>query len=314
LKTKQSLVIFLLFFVFVSSTAQSLESEINYDKMLNLDEYVRLNSEVTSLMMEPNQDLRKNDILIDAKTTGQIRTKSLSLGFSIIGILDYQNSNSPSKFAYLMRHPTSNNQLGDVANEAVIHSAQMSFLSSMNSWLTVYGELLYSPEQSFGTGTITSLGRNQIEFRKGIVMIGNLDKFPVYLSIGKIDSPFGQMGSVSPFTNSTMWHAFGGLGYSAILGFKKYGLNISIAPTQGGSQFRALNVPIDSTIVPSKVNNLVLDLNYTLDVTEDITVKAGASYVKGSAYCHNFPVVHFMPFHHSLSEVEDKRFHFLYRL
>ncbi len=126
-------------------------------------------------------------------------------------------------------------------------------------------------------------------------MLGNLSKFPIYLALGKMDAPFGQMGSVSPFTNSTMWHAFGGLGYGAIIGFKKYGINLSISPFQGGSQFRALNVPVDSTAVPSKLNNLVLDLNYTLTLKGNISVNVGASYVKGTAYCHPFPIVHFMP-------------------
>lgn len=256
---------------------------------------VGLNTPVTSVMMEPNQNLRKAELLIDAKSAGLIYDNSLSLGFSIIGIADYQNTNSGSKFAYLMRHPTSANQIGDEASEIVIHSAQLSLVSSLNSWLTVYGELLYSPEQSFGTGTINSLGRNQIEFRKGIVMIGNLEKLPLYLAIGKLDTPFGQMRSVSPFTNSTMWHAFGGLAYGAIAGFKKYGINIAIAPLQGGSQFRAANVPVDSTAVPSRVSNIVLDFNYTLTAIPDVSVKAGISYIKGTAYCHNWPVVHFEP-------------------
>lgn len=256
---------------------------------------IGLNSELTYSLMEPNQNLRKLEILIDAKSNGKIAEKSLSLGFSVIGIVDYQNSNTNSKFAYLMRHPTSNNQIGETVSEAVIHSAQLSFVGSLNSWLTAYGEMLYSPEQSFGAGTITSLGRNQIEFRKGILMIGNLNDFPLYFAIGKMDIPFGQTGSVSPFTSSTMWHAFGGLGYSAVLGFKKYGINASFAAIQGGSQFRALNVPVDSTNVPSRLTNLAFDVNYTAKLTEGIHLKAGLSYLKGSAYCQPFPVVHFMP-------------------
>lgn len=256
---------------------------------------IGLNSELTYSMMEPNQNLRKLEILMDAKSNGSIPEKSLSLGFSAIGIVDYQNSNTNSKFAYLMRHPTSNNQIGETVSEAVIHSAQLSFVGSLNSWLTAYGEMLYSPEQSFGAGTITSLGRNQIEFRKGILMIGNLNDFPLYLAIGKMDIPFGQTRSVSPFTNSTMWHAFGGLGYTAVVGFKKYGISASFAAIQGGAQFRALNVPVDSTSVPSRLTNMAFDINYTAKLTDGIHLRAGFSYLKGSAYCQPFPVVHFMP-------------------
>jgi hypothetical protein len=256
---------------------------------------IGLNSEVTYQMMEPNQNLRKIEILIDAKSENKIKDKSLSFGFSLIGIADYQNTNRDSKFAYLMRHPTSNNSIGESASEIVLHSSQVSLIGSINSWLTAYGELLYSPEQSFGSGTITSLGRNQVEFRKGIILIGNLDKFPLYLSFGKMDIPFGQMNSVSPFTNSTMWHAFGALGYSGTIGFKKYGISASFTAIQGGAQFRAANVPVDSTSVPSRVNNYSADINYTLAVNKNISLKGGASYLKGCTYCQPWPVVHFMP-------------------
>jgi len=257
--------------------------------------FLRLNSELTYRLMEPNQNLRKLELLADAKAAGQIEDKSLSVGFAVTGIVNYQRSNRDSKFAYLMRHPTSNNQIGKEASEVVLHSAQLSFVGSINPWVTAYGEFLYSPEQSFGTGTITSLGRNQIEFRKGIILLGNLDKFPFYLGIGKMDIPFAQTRSVSPFTNSTLWHAFGALGYSGVLGFKKGGLSASFTAIQGGAQFRAANVPVDTTNVPSRINNFAGDLNYTFNLTEGTSLRLGGSYLKGSAYCQPWPVFHFNP-------------------
>ncbi len=254
-----------------------------------------LNSYFSYLMMEPNQNLRKVQVLMDSKADGMLPEKSLTLGFQMIGIMDYQNSNTNSKFGYLMRHPTSNNQIGETVSEAVVHSAHLSLTASLNSWVTAYGELLYDPQQSFGAGSITAIGRNQIQLRKGFITIGDLNKFPLYFALGKMDTPFGQTNSVSPFTNSTMWHAFGGLGYGALVGFDKYGINANISFIQGGAQFRALNVPVDSTAVPSQLNNFAADLNYTIEPVDGIKVQVGASYLKGSAYCQDFPVVHFTP-------------------
>jgi hypothetical protein len=256
---------------------------------------IGLNSEVSYLMMEHNQNLRKVEAFMESKADGLIADRSLSFGFNVVGLLDYQDSNRDSKFGYLMRHPTSNNQIGETTSEAVIHSAQLSMISSINSWLSAYGELLYSPEQSFGTGTITSLGRNQVEFRKGILFVGNLEKFPIFAALGKMDVAFGQMGSVSPFTNTSMWHAFGPLAYGLQVGFKKYGLSINLTAIQGGSQFRAANVTNNGTSVPNRLDNYSADLSYTLDITNDIALTAGASYLKGSTYCHSFPVTHFFP-------------------
>lgn len=257
---------------------------------------IGINSAFTYRMLEPNQNLRKVNILLEERKAGALKDRSLTIGTSLISIFDYQRSNTDSKFAYLMRHPTSNNQIGKSVTEAVVHSFQVGATGAVNSWLTAHAELLYNPEQSFGVGTITALTRNQIQLVKAFVVIGDLNKSPLYGAIGKMDAPFGQMGTVSPFTNSTMWHAFGGLGYGAQIGYRKGGLHAKFMGVQGGSQFRALATPVgNGTNVPSKVNNFVTDLNYVMSLGESTDLMVGGSFVFGSAYCHNFPVVHFNP-------------------
>ncbi len=255
---------------------------------------IGFNSGFTYKMLDQNQDLRKVNILLEEKKNGAIKNNSLIIGTSLISILDYQYSNTDSKFAYLMRHPTSNNQIGKDVSEAVIHSFQLSITATVNSWISTHTEILYNPEQSFGSGTITALGRNQLQLRRGFVLIGSLNKFPIYGALGKMDAPFGQTGSVSPFTNSTIWHAFGGLGYGAQIGFKKGGLHAKFMAVQGGAQFRAMHTPVgNGTNVPSKINNYVADLNYAFKITDNINLLMGASYLNGSAYCQDFPVTHF---------------------
>jgi len=255
---------------------------------------VGFNSEFAYKMLDQNQDLRKVNILLDEKMKGTVKNNRLIIGTSLISIFDYQHSNTDSKFAYLMRMPTASNQIGKDVTEAVIHSFQLSATAMVNSWLCMHAELLYNPEQSFGTGTITDLERNQIQLRKGFVVFGDLSRFPLYGALGKMDAPFGQMGSVSPFTNSSMWHAFGGLGYGAQLGFKKWGLHAKFMAVQGGSQFRAMNMIVgDNTAVPSKLNNFVADLNYSFPLLTDVSLLIGGSYLRGSAYCQDFPITHF---------------------
>ncbi len=146
------------------------------------------------------------------------------------------------------------------------------------------------PIESFGVKLLS------IGFFTEYKVFGNLNKSPFYSAVGKMDAPFGQMGTVNPFTNSTMWHAFGGLGYGAQIGYNKGGLHAKIMLAQGGAQFRALHVPVgNATAVPSKLNNLVADLNYKLVISDKVNLKAGASYKKGGAYCQGFPVFHFTP-------------------
>ena len=276
----------ILLFLFIGNyiIAQSNETTINQ---------VTFNSEFTYKMLEANQDLRKINILLENKQNSHINTNTLVIGTSLISIFDYQSSNTDSKFGYLMRHPTSSIQIGKTVSEVAIHSFQVSFTGTVNNWLSAHAEVLYNPQQSFGSGTITDLNRNQLQLRKGFVLIGDLNSFPFYGAIGKMDAPFGQTGSVSPFTNSTMWHAFGGLGYGAQIGFKKGGFHAKFMAVQGGAQFRAMHMPVSDTNVPSKLNNFIFDANYEFRLTTNIDFYFGGSYLHGSAYNQEFPVTHF---------------------
>jgi hypothetical protein len=262
---------------------------------LNSGLFISRASDVSYRMLDPTTHTsRKPLMLLDARRQGDLRDGGVYLGGAITALANYQETNRNSKFGYLMRHPTSANQIGETASEAVLHSAQLSVTANVTPWITAYAELLYDPEQSFGAGTITAVSRNQVQLRKGYVMFGDLEESPYYAAIGKMEAPFGLMDTVSPFTASTVWHAFGGLAWGAMAGYSKDGLNIAVEAVQGGSQFRSLATGVEGTNVPSRLNNFVVDANYTFDLGGDgRDLMAGASYVHGSAYCHGFPVVHF---------------------
>ena len=202
----------------------------------------------------------------------------VTLSGGITAIANWQFSAVDDKFGYLMRHPTSNNQLGGEVSEVVLHSANFAFTARLTDDLTGYAEFLYDPQQSFGPGTITALTRNQLQLRRGWIMYGDLDNLPVYALIGKMDTPFGLNDTVSPFTNSTNWHAFSGLAYGAQVGVVLDGLHLRGMLIQGGAQFRAANVPVEGSSVPSRANNFAFDARYTLGFGGvDDSIMVGAS-------------------------------------
>lgn len=254
-------------------------------------------SDFSYKMLDQNEDLRKITLLLDERKKKNFPDKRLIIGASIIAIGDYQKSSVNSKFGYLMRHPTATNQIGKEVSEATLHSFQLSFTGIVNNWITLCSDILYNPQQSFGGGSNTSLNRNQIQLRKAAIVFGDLNTFPVYFAIGKMDTPFSRTGSVNPFSNSTTWHAFGGLAYGAQVGFKKDGLQAIFMVAQGGAQFRLLNTPVgvEKTNVPSKLNNYVADLNYTFSIAKKVNWLIGTSYVRGTTYAQKFPVTHFNP-------------------
>jgi len=263
---------------------------------------IQFNHKYAYEMLDPKTNINSKQLyLLEQKRDGVLDKNTVYIGGAVTAIADYWDSNTDDKFGYLMRHPTANNQIGDKVSEAVIHSAQTNFTANIGDWVTAYGEFLYDPQQSFGTGTVTDLNRNQIQLRQGYVLFGNLEKTPFYGAIGKMSTPFGLTDTVNPFSASTNWHAFGGLANGILLGYNKNGLHIRAEAVEGGAQFRAANVPVEGTNVPSKLNNYVVDANYTMNFgnmglggnANDIMV--GGSYERGSAYCQSYPVIHFNP-------------------
>lgn len=255
---------------------------------------IRSNHEFAYSMLDPNTHIDRKELLIlNSKSNGQLQPESVYLSGAITAIMDVQKSNTESKFGYLMRHPTASNQRTKNVSEALIHSAQVGLTANLNNWITGYIEMLYSPEMSFGAGTITDLGRNQVQVRQSYVLLGDLSKSPLYGSIGKMAVPFGMTDTVSPFTQSTVYHAFGGLAYGVKAGYSADNFNVTLMGVQGGAEFRSANVPVDKTNIPSKLNNFAADVHYQFNVSSEANILLGASFIKGSAYCASFPVTHF---------------------
>ena len=217
------------------------------------------------------------------------------LSGALTAVADFQTSNRGDDFGYLMRQPGANH-IGKTASEVALHTAQLAVTTRLSPWVSAYGELLYDPQQSFASGTITALSRNQIQLRRGYVLIGNPKATPFYFMAGKLDSPFGQTDTLSPFSLSTDVHTFAGLSYGALVGFSRGGLNLSLEAAQGGAEFRGLNTPVSGTNVPSQLNNFIVDANYSLPLGQpNGRLLVGASYEAGSPYCQTFPIQHFGP-------------------
>ncbi|WP_417487983.1 hypothetical protein [Maricaulis sp.] len=257
--------------------------------------FVGLSTQYSFAVLDHAEGINQRQLIqLQAMQNGQLDNRvTLSGGVTVLA--DYQRSNSDTKFGWLMRHPTSANQIGEEVSEMVVHSAQLAATARVAENVTAYVELLYNPEQSFGSGTITDLNRNQVQVRKAWVMYGNLDNSPIYAALGKMDTPFGLNDTVSPFTNSTTWHSFAGLAYGGLVGYYNDGLHIRAMGIQGGAQFRAANAPVQGTNVPSRVNNFAIDANYTSPVGADGSIMVGASYEHASPYCQAYPVFHFNP-------------------
>ena len=247
-------------------------------------------------ILDPTTNInRKQRLILERRRDGTLAPDTLHVQGAVTAIANHQSSNRDDKFGYLMRHPTASNQVGGTVSEATIHSAQLGVTGSLGSWITGHAEMLFDPEQSFGRGTNTDLERNQVQVRRAYVLFGDLDHSPFHLGLGKMDVPFGLTDTVSPFTASTVWHAFGALANGVTVGYAGKRLNVSVMGVQGGAQFRAANTPVEGTAVPSRLNNLAADVHYDFDLGTAGSLLLGGSWIRGTAYCQDYPVQHFVP-------------------
>ena len=258
--------------------------------------FLRTDPDFSYEILDPNTNRdRKQRLILHRRKDDTLRPDSAHVQGAVTAVANYQSSNRADKFAYVMRHPGAVNQVGDEVSEAAIHSAQLGFTALLGDWITGHAQVLYDPQQSFGKGTNTDLERNQLQMRRAYALFGNLDRSPVYASLGKMAIPFGLTDTVNPFSESNVSHAFGGLANGVTVGLASDDLNLSVMGVQGGAQFRAANAPVAGTTATSRLNNLAVDAHYSFDLGAEDTLLLGGSYLRGSAFCQDFPVVHFMP-------------------
>ena len=125
--------------------------------------------------------------------------------------------------------------------------------------------------------------------RRAYVLLGDLDRSPLYAGLGKMAVPFGLTDSVSPFSTSSVWHALRG-DWPTVwkAGYAGDGLNLSFMGVQGGAQFRAANTPVHGTAVPGRLNNFAVDANYTLGLGSVGSFLMGGSYLRGDCLLPGF--------------------------
>ena len=120
----------------------------------NFNDSIGTNSAYAFRVLDQSVDVNTKPIVqLKALRDEQLNDR-ITLSGQITAIANYQWSNRDDKFGYLMRNPTSANQIGDKVSEAVLHSANLAMTARLSDDLLGYAELLYNPEQNFGPGTI----------------------------------------------------------------------------------------------------------------------------------------------------------------
>ena len=181
-------------------------------------------------------------------------------------------TNTADKFPYLGRFPP--DFTGESATDARLLHANASLAVHASSWISLYGELLFSDVFTF-----SSFKQGSLQTRQAYAVFGNLDESPWYAYIGKKNLSFGDMGTLSPFTQAVPWHYFAGLHEGLGIGYADEHLQLALQGVNGGRGIR-----VADSKEKGKIDNLAANAMYTVDLASDARIQLGCGFLLSTIY------------------------------
>lgn len=233
--------------------------------------FVRLDAGTTQPLLDfVNRQTDKEILLMYDERRSEAPELLLGAQFRPSALL--ADTNTTGKYSYLGRFPT--DFVGHTATDARLLHANQAFVGRFSPWATGYMETLFSDVFTFPTST-----QGSFQMRQAYVTFGNLTQSPWYAFIGKKTVNFGDMGTLSPFTQSMVWHYFSPLAEGVGGGFAEDGFSVSVTALNGSRGIR-----VADSEEKGHINNFAGNLRYEVLRTEDATWALGAGYLHGTIY------------------------------
>jgi hypothetical protein len=176
------------------------------------------------------------------------------------------------KFSYLGRFPT--DFTGDTATDARLFHASQAVIGHVSPWAHGYLETMFSDVFTFPT-----FNQGSFQMRQAYVTFGDLSQSPWYAFIGKKTVNFGDMGTLSPFSQSMVWHYFSPLAEGAGAGFHQDGFTASVTALNGSRGIR-----VADSEEKGHLNNFAANVRFEAPLPIDGIWAVGGGYLHGTIY------------------------------
>ncbi|MFK7765691.1 MAG: hypothetical protein AB8B55_00515 [Mariniblastus sp.] len=233
---------------------------------------LQLDTPFTSQMLDfQNRQGDKELLLLDhGLHLGGQRSITLGTQFRASGL--FAKTNTANKFSYLGRFPA--DFTGERASDFRLLQANQSVTAHLNSNIHGYFETLFSDVFSFG-----DFKQGSFQVRQAYVVFGNQAVSPWYAHIGKKNVSFGDMGTLSPFTQAMPWHYFAPLAEGAGIGFDNGRLNATVTALNGSRGIRVVDSEENGDL-----NNFAANLLLRTPIGNDGQFDIGIGYLHGTIY------------------------------
>ena len=242
----------------------------NYDI---IPDYVGTNLNYSKMTFDRQDNVTNKAVKqLQARQDGTLKDNYVTIGGRYIGTIVHERSNTDGKFPILSRIPPQHTK-GDSATE------DLSNDTSLNATVT----LPYVTGFIQGEHTdVEYPGQDQTQMRKAFVTIGDLDKAPVYATIGKKTVDFGKFESYAPITHNHSSHYFWSQTDQPLLevGYVKNGTHLSASLIKNDRGLRVLNSPEND----GKYENFALNASQELNINDQTQVELGGGFLRGTIY------------------------------
>lgn len=224
-----------------------------------------------------NRQTNKEILLLEHSLNSNGQT-NMTLGAQFRASAIYGRTNEEGKFPYLGRFPT--NFEGDFASDIRILQANLAASASFGPRVHGYFETLFSDVFSFDDPK-----QGSYQVRQAYVVFGDFSRSSWYGYLGKKNVGFGDMSTLSPFSQSIPWHYFGALGEGGGIGFDNGILSATFAGLSGGRGVRVVDSGTNGD-----VNNFAANLLLRMPFARrDGELKLGGGYIHSTIYDADIP-------------------------
>lgn len=129
-----------------------------------------------------------------------LEPNTVYFGGYLRGGLYAEYTNTDGKFPLLSRFPHQHDD-DDSNTDAVLQNAAISVVGNFGRWVTALLQIEHSE-------VFFRQDHDSVQLREGYVIVGNLEKAPVYVAIGRKTIDFGEFDTFTPFTHSVNQHYF----------------------------------------------------------------------------------------------------------
>lgn len=213
--------------------------------------------------------------------SGSLAPNTLTVSGAFWGTWMYEESNTPGKFPILSRFPSQHGSLDTSADRWILNNAAVTLTGRVGEWVSVFAQGEYSD--------IEFIGQDQYQVRKALVMVGNLDKCPVYAYFGRNTVDFGSMDGYNPFTHTVNNHSFRVDSDDPVLavGYAPHyfeGLNVVATAIPGGRHLR-----VADSRGSGQFDNWAVNASYRRAITEKLSVEVGGGWINSTIYNSSIP-------------------------